>query len=131
MARAEAHAGLAALVGTRIYFDELPQKPDYPAVTCQVISDLPAMRGGGEDPSLMRARIQVSAWSEDKREVIVVKNQIVACFQRWSGTEAGVTVDTVFFLNRVALSHPAVSDTSASGRGVYQQAVDFEFIYEG
>ena len=56
------HAGLVALVSTRIYPLMLPQDCPLPAVTYQLISDVPTVNLDG-DADLSNARVQVDVWA--------------------------------------------------------------------
>jgi hypothetical protein len=56
------YAGLAALVGTRVYPIQLPQRPTLPAVTYQRISTLPIHTRDNAHASLERPRFQFDCW---------------------------------------------------------------------
>lgn len=94
-ARATAHAGLTALIGTRVYPGTLPQSTALPAVAYSRIS---RSRESvmGVDTDLARARYQLTAFARTPLAAKNVIEQIRACFQRWRGTAAAVVVDDVF-----------------------------------
>lgn len=60
----DAHAGLQALVGERIYAILMPQDPTLPAVTFQRVSaERQALMADGGGSGVERARIRVQAWA--------------------------------------------------------------------
>lgn len=98
------HAGLSALVGTRIYPVKLPQNVSLPAVTYQKISGhrVHAMQ---TDPGYASPRFQISCWAVDSATesgydiVKAVAEQARAALQDYRGTmggAGGVVVDAVF-----------------------------------
>lgn len=97
-ARATAHAGLAALVGTRVYPSNLPQSPTLPAVAYTRIS---RSRESvmGIDTDLARGRYQLTVFAPTYLVAKLVLEQIRAAFQRYRGTSAGVVVDETFIEN--------------------------------
>lgn len=60
-AKLVADSPLAALVGTRIYADELPQGCTYPAIRFTLVSDVPDRAV----PGFREARVQVSVYDDD------------------------------------------------------------------
>ena len=91
-ARAGIHAGLSALIGSRMYPVEAPQKTAIPYVTYQVISPVRdhAMSADG----LGLPRVQFDCWAKNRADAMDVRDQILACFDRWSGIAGGITVDS-------------------------------------
>jgi hypothetical protein len=59
-----ADAGLAALVGTRVWALVLPEHGDLPAVRVQLVDEPSTYHLRGED-ALTRARVQVDAYAEE------------------------------------------------------------------
>lgn len=57
------YAGLAALVGTRVYPIQLPQRPTLPAITYQRISTLPIQDRDDAHARLERPRFQFDCWA--------------------------------------------------------------------
>jgi Protein of unknown function (DUF3168) len=90
-ARAAAHAGLTALVGTRVYPVRLPPGAMYPAVT---YFRLPGenFHAHGADVDIVKVRLQVSAWAGSYLTARAVAAQVKAAFSRWRETIAGVEV---------------------------------------
>ncbi len=58
LAKLKATSGVTALVSNRIYIDDLPIKPTFPAITIHPVSDVPDTFIG----KLSTARVQVSCW---------------------------------------------------------------------
>ncbi len=94
-ARLIAHAGLSALVSTRVFFDVLDQGAAMPAVVFSRISTerFPAM---GSNVGVAKARIQVAAYDDTGLEALTVAVQVKAALDRWSGTAGGVVVQHIF-----------------------------------
>lgn len=74
------YAGLAALVSTRIYPMVLPQDCPLPAVTYQLISDIPEVNLDG-DADLSQARIQVDVWATSFGSAATIAVQIMAAMK--------------------------------------------------
>lgn len=96
--RAASQAGLTALVGSgpvRFYNVMKPQTETNPVyATFQIIS-MERIHVMGRD-SLGRARVQVDSWGPTREQAENVNTQVVAAFNRWSGTAASVVVkDTI------------------------------------
>lgn len=65
VSKLKAHAGLSALVGTRVYPAPLPQRPTLPAVTYQRISTLPIGSRDAAKANFERPRFQFDGWALD------------------------------------------------------------------
>lgn len=59
--RLQADASIVALVGDRIYSDELPLSPAYPAITVNLISDI--NDDNTHNSTAAHARIQCTSWA--------------------------------------------------------------------
>jgi hypothetical protein len=117
------YAGLAALVGTRIYPLIMPQNPTLPAVTYQKISGVVDYVMDGT--SIKRPRIQVDAWAKSYASARAVAEQVKAAFDRYTGTMGGVggvQVIGTWIENETDLFEP---DT-----GLYRVSLDFRFEHE-
>lgn len=85
------HAGLSALVGTRIYPDKLPQNPTYPAIVYQRISTPRAQAISGTVASAA-PRFQFSIYAKDASGVtgydksIAVATQLRAALLAMTGS---------------------------------------------
>lgn len=122
----KAHAPLTALVGDRIYPQDLPQGCALPALVVELVSDVPQAT---MDPTagfnLNRARMQVTvlanSYPEQKDTLAAV---VAACnFQR--GVLAGVRVNSV----QRAVTGPDMRDADRT-QPVFHQSVDFLVTYQ-
>lgn len=68
-----ADAGLAPLVGQRIYPQQLPQKPALPAVTYRRVSTVPTQHRDNPYARHRRARYQFDCWAGDYDTTLSVK----------------------------------------------------------
>ncbi len=88
-----ADAGVAALLGTRVYIDQLPQNPNpYPVATVQRISDVPyytQQPPGGTQASVGWCRISITVWCdgatasqvrENLCRAIIIAMQTFSCY---------------------------------------------------
>ena len=89
--RLSGHAGLAALVGDRIYPQVLPQGGTFPALTYAKTKGERVQAMGG-NPGIARVTFRVAAWSDVYSDAKDASAQVRDALERWSGTEAGVTV---------------------------------------
>lgn len=79
-----AHAGLSALIGTRLYPVLLPQNPTYPAVTYQRVSTPRAQAINGTVASA-GPRFQFAAWASTYSSAVSVAAQVRAALIAMSG----------------------------------------------
>lgn len=93
--RLGAYGGLTALVASRVYPLQLPQRPTLPAVTYRRI-DGPREHAMGADPGLAHPRIQVDSWGASYADTKAVATQVRGALQRWRGIAAGVEVLAVY-----------------------------------
>lgn len=101
LALLQAVGGLAALVGDRIYPNELPDPPVYPSVTFQKVGGAGA-RGATSNPGLMRASFQVSTWARSPDDVVAIAAQVRKALDRKRKLiVAGVPVDDCFYVDDV------------------------------
>lgn len=70
------HAGLAALVASRIYPMRLPERATLPALTYQRVSTLP-IQTRDSTATLMRPRFQFDIWAEAFDDVAPVRVELV------------------------------------------------------
>lgn len=119
--RSQAHAGLSALISTRLYFHELPQNATLPAVMyARVHSERPSCMG--DDAGLARVRMQFDAYASTAKAARGVIEQLRDCFQRWSNTSGTVVQDT-YVLSEADLGPDP--DTRE-----YHSTIDFEFVHQ-
>lgn len=73
-----ADAGLTALVGSRVYPMQLPQRPTLPAVTYQRISSTPTQHRGAAAAGHERTRFQFDCWASDYDTTLAVRAALAA-----------------------------------------------------
>lgn len=87
-ARLAAHAGVSALVNTRIWPETMQQNTTLPALCYQRISSVRSS-SFGIDTGDLRARVQIDCWSDQKPgesgSADAVAMQVRVALQRWSG----------------------------------------------
>lgn len=71
-------AGLAALVGTRVYPVQLPQGATLPAVTYQRISTQVVQHRGSVAPSFSRPRFQLNCWASSYDGTVALRAAVRA-----------------------------------------------------
>ena len=125
-ARLAAHAGTAALVGTRIYALRLNQGVTYPAIRFQVIGS-PRVHAMTADTGQVDARVQVDSYAETYEGAHAVAAQVRAALSRWGGTAGGVTVEHAFLDDERDLDEPTV--TVNGDAGIYRVMQDFMVHY--
>ena len=91
-ARADAHAGLEALIGSppRLFPVEAPQNVAVPYVTYSVVS-APRVHVMSADKDA-QPRVQFDSWGATRTQALQVNAQVVACYDRWSGSFGGLMV---------------------------------------
>jgi len=90
--RMQGYAGLAALVGTRVYPLQVPQDVDLPAIAYQKISS-PKTTSHGGDSHLAQSRIQFTIQADTYRAAKAVADQVRACWAGYRATVDGVRID--------------------------------------
>jgi hypothetical protein len=87
-----ADTGLAALVSTRIYPDQVPQDITWPAIIFHQVSEA-ASYGHDGDSNLDMARFQFDCYGSTNASARAIKSALRACLsgKRFEGTGARVT----------------------------------------
>jgi hypothetical protein len=122
------HAGLSALIGTRIYPITIAQGAAMPAIAYQLIDDLP-VHSGIADVKVHAARFQFSCFGGGTSEytsACAVAAQVKSALQDYTGVmggAGGVTVQRSFLENSTDLYDETMN---RCGR-----AVDFIIWHEG
>ena len=120
--RLSGFAGLAALVGARIYPDELPQDVAVPAVVYSLVADdTPQPQQVTGQTDLIRARYQFDCWAETPLEARNVRLQLRLALKRWA-TAGPPVVQSTFALSQINLQD---RDTRR-----HNFSADFEINYE-
>ncbi len=112
------HAGLSALVGSRVYPLILPQNPTYPAVTYQRISTPMAQVVTGA-VAAASTRFQVNVWANTYSSAVNVAAQIRAALLAMTG--ATVTVHEVLLDNE--------TEGWADESGIYSRILDVIILH--
>jgi hypothetical protein len=106
LALLQASPDLVALVGARIFPDQMDDPPVYPSVTFQKMGGGGA-RGAVSSPGLMRATFQVSTWAESRLEAAQIAATVRRALDRKRKiTAAGVPIDDCFYGSDLDLVDP-------------------------
>lgn len=112
---------VAALVVARIYPDKLPQNPTYPALTYEIISDIPYRTlDGDSDREKIRARIHCWATTAAVRNDLARK--VRTSLADFKGTMGTVVVSSTKF--------ETWNDFYEDVPEVYRRATDFFITHE-
>lgn len=121
LALLQASPGLTALVGPRIFPDQMDDPPVYPSVTFQKMGGY-GKRGSVKNPGLQRASMQVSTWSQSRAEAVRIAAEVRRALDRKRKiVVAGVRLDDCFYVSDIDLVDP---DT-----GVCFNHMDFQIHY--
>lgn len=94
VAQMKNHAGLAKLIGARVYPGLLPPQPTYPALIYAVVSDVPE-HAMGSDPGPKTARVQTTVWSTGYKAARDCAVQVVAALSRFRYASAPTVFDVL------------------------------------
>ena len=116
-----ADGDVAALVVARVYPLKLPQEPTYPALTYEIVSDIP-YRGlsGDHDKEVIRARIH--CWAETFAGATDLARKVRTAVADFSGTMGTTAVASVKF--------ETWSDLFEDTAEVYRRVADFMITHE-
>jgi hypothetical protein len=92
----EAHVGLSALIGSRIYPETLPEEPNFPALTYSEVDEVPTYAHDG-DANYDKTRLQFECWAMEKQDAKAVAAQLRDCLGGYRGTSEGVTIHASFY----------------------------------
>jgi len=87
------------LVGTRIYYDNLPQNASIPALVIEMSDDEPAARHLTGSGTLHRAGVGIFAYADTHPTVASVGEAVLASIEYASGTWGDSTVHRAFVEN--------------------------------
>lgn len=106
-----AHAPLAALVGNRIYWDEIPQSTPRPCVVMFVVSSTPGYHFQGGDP-LAPTRVQIDSQATTTAAKRAVARAVEDLLSGYRGTFDGTKFSGIFqLLTRDRMEKPASGPT--------------------
>ncbi len=107
---------VAALVDDRIDPIKLPQSPTYPAITYEIISDIPHRSLDG-DSDLERVRVRLHCWAATYTGAIDLAGKVRNSVADFSGTMGSTKVPSVKF--------ETWNDLFEDVPEVYRRVVDF------
>lgn len=115
------HAGLTALVGSRIYPLILPQSPLLPAVIYQRVDA--AREGTHDGPSgLAHPLFQLSCWALDFDQARAVVAQVRLALDGYTGTVGGVEIE--------AIQSGHEDDQYEQDTKIYHSSIDFDIWHQ-
>lgn len=117
----KAHPGLTALIGQRIFPDEIPQGTALPCVSYMEISDVPDHLYSGQD-TLEHPIYQFTAYAATKNQARAVARQIQNALSDYSGLMSGIEVQKIELQNRVAALVKSTDGTSKT----YTENLEYE-----
>ena len=121
--RLSGHAGLKALVSSRIYRPPAPQNAAYPLVTYQEIDRQPIHVMGGT-AGVVHIRYQIDCWAETLAAAKAVAAQVEAALDNYSGTSDGVVIRNSFL-------DSGQSSPYDDSEGLHRYIQDFLIEYVG
>lgn len=129
-------SGVTNIVSTRIYPMRLPLNTVYPAVTFQLVSDIPVNQKTGR-ATYFNARVQVNCYAVDtplsgavsaysgNDKAIALSTAVKAALERVApGTYGGRNV-----INITLLSEMDMTDDNSDYDGVYFRVIDFNVCH--
>ena len=116
-----ADAPVTALVVARIYPDILPQKPTYPALTFEIISDIPYRALAG-DSSREVVRARIHCWAKTAAGRDDLSRKVRTALADFSGLMGTTAVSSVKFENW----HTLYDDVPE----VYRRVADFMITHK-
>lgn len=88
-------AGVSALVGTKIYWSEIPQGKTRPVICLHLVSELNNHTMGGT-VDLEDATVQVDCWGDTWTDAITLSEAVKAALDGYSGTVGSTVFQGVF-----------------------------------
>ncbi len=120
--RLSTDATVAALVKKRIYPFTPVDPVQRPYVTYHLVSMGPRPHAMGADPAVVTDRYQVDLWADTYNKLITLNTAVMAVLSRWRGTEAGVTIQASFHVDR--------RDFYEKDTKYRRRSLDFEISWE-
>jgi hypothetical protein len=122
------HAGLLALVSTRIYPDKLPDKITIPAIAFQLISEEETETFRQPTTDLLAGTYSFAVWASTRAAANAVGKQIRAAFKNFSGIMGGAGGVLISAVRKVS----RITDVDLTREGAvisYKDIQDFEIWY--
>jgi hypothetical protein len=120
--RLSGHAGLKALVSTRVYPPPAPQNAAYPLVTYQEI-DRVSPHVMGKTAGVTHVRYQIDSWATTLSGAKAVAAQVEAALDNYAGTSSGIAIKNAFL-------DTGQSSPYDDGEGAHRYIQDFIIEYE-
>jgi hypothetical protein len=127
VARLKADTAVVALVGSRIYPDEVPQGKLHPAVFYMTVSDIKS-HYLTEQSSLESPNIQFTTYADTKDGAAAVAEAIKASLSDFQGTLSGITIQCIRLINELPSSYKQTTG-SAGTTTFYTHDLEFEAWY--
>lgn len=120
-----AQTGLADLIGTKLYPEELPQKTELPGVTYIKISDVKDHLLTGQS-NVDSPVFQFTVFSFTKSEARNVSNQIKKALKDYSGVLSGLVIQ------KIELENEITNKETVDGGilKVFTESLEFKIIFE-
>lgn len=118
------HDGLAALIGDKLYPDELPQGIKLPAVIYSKVSDVKEHTLIGQN-KLERPMIQFSAFAGSKKAARAIANQLKAALCDFNGTLSGLEIQYIKLENELS----SLESSYDGALKVHLELLEFEINY--
>ena len=113
-------SALTALIGRRLFYDELPQGTEHPAVVCQAIDNIPINTHDGRS-TFESPNYQWTVYAVSRASARTVAEQLKAALCDYSGTMSGLTIQYIRLINDIASTEKSADGT------VRLATVDLEF----
>jgi hypothetical protein len=86
---------VAAFSSNRVYQDQLPQNPSYPAISFLLISEIryPLM---GVDAVNIQSRYQFDCWGTSPSSANGLKNAVIGAIERYGSSTGTKDIETIF-----------------------------------
>lgn len=122
-------AGVAALVGARVYAITAPQDDPLPDVTYQRIA-AEHTHLWAADAGLVRAEVQVDCWGRTLAEASSVRDAVLAALNRYSGTADSTVIQEVLVMNEFDQHDTEGTPVGRTDTGIYRRTLEFAVWYE-
>jgi hypothetical protein len=130
LAKLTGAAGLAALVGTRVYALEAKQGDALPLVTFQRISG-ERFHAWGADAAVKGSMWQFDAWGRTYDEACDVADQIELALSRFSGTVDTTVISDILFESDTDLREAGATPAGTTDTGAWRRMMEAQVFYEG
>lgn len=125
VARLKATTALTALIGTRIYPDEIPQGKLHPAVFYMTVSDTKDHFLTGMS-NLESPNIQITTYADTKDGAADVAEAIKTAINGYQGTLSGITIQCIKLINELPSMYKSPDGTTK----IYTHDLEFEVWHD-